>query len=393
MLKRMLLRFWASVLMYLGFVPTAPVYRPGHRISRMRRFLFRCVGRLAGVRGPLSIWGGRGILYPDGTILPMFAGAADAVTTTGSLTTDQAMYEMRAYWSLRPELNYDDVATVKPENVDKPGSSVIWTTNSDLAAATTPLSETVDVDAVALSDSQTTLTLNEYGNAVLTTAKLRATSFADIDDQAAEAIGYNAGLSVDTLARSIVQAGTNVRFAGGVAGRTSIGTGNVLTAALVRRTNAELKSANVKPIGGSFIAFIQPDVAYDLRGETGAAAWRDPHTYSQPEEIWNAEVGKFEGFRFMEFSRAPLFADASDGAGGAGAIDVYGTLFMGAEAVAKAWAKKEGNGPSPRIVLSPVTDKLRRFVAVGWYWFGAYGVFRQAALRRVESASSIGANT
>lgn len=392
MLKGMLLRFWASVLMFLGFVPTAPVYRPGHRISRMRRFLFRIVARLAGVRGPLGIFGGRAILYPDGTVLPSFSGGADAVTTTGSLSTDQAAYEMTAYWSLRPELNYDQVATVKPENVDKPGSSVIWTVNSDLAAATTPLSETVDVDAVALSDSQTTLTLNEYGNAVLTTAKLRTTSFTDIDEQAAEAIGYNAGLSVDTLARSIVQAGSNARFAGGVAGRTSIGTANVLTAALVRRAQAELRGADVRPLGGSFVSFIHPDVSYDLRGETGAAAWRDPHTYSQPEEIWTAEVGKFEGFRFMEFSRAPLFADASDGAGAAGTIDVYGTLFMGAQAIAKAWANKEGNGPQPRIVLSPVTDKLRRFVAVGWYWFGAYGVFRQAALRRVESASSIGAN-
>lgn len=367
--------------------PDRPVFRPG----RFTRALYRLASRLRGVAEPWS--DGRRTFWPDGRISFVVSGGADAYTAAASLSTDQAAYEVLAYWALRPQLNYDLVADVRPTNVTQPGSSITWTVNTDLAAATTPLSETVDVDAVAMSDSQVTLTLAEYGNAVITTAKLRATSFADIDAQAAEAIGFNAGLSVDTIARAIVQAGTNVRFAGGVAGRTSIGAGNTLTAALVRRAAAELKGANVMPFGNSYISHIHPDVAYDLRGETGAAAWRDPHTYSQPQEIWDNELGKFEGFRFMEFSRAPLFADASNGAGGAGTIDVYGTLFLGRQAIAKAWSRKDGNGPEPRIVLSPVLDKLRRFVAVGWYWFGAYGVFRQAALRRVESASSIGANT
>jgi len=29
---------------------------------------------------------------------------------------------------------------------------------------------------------------------------------------------------------------------------------------------------------------------------------------------------------------------------------------------------------------------------MGWYWLGQYGIFRQAAIRRTESASSIGNN-
>ena len=49
--------------------------------------------------------------------------------------------------------------------------------------------------------------------------------------------------------------------------------------------------------------------------------------------------------------------------------------------------------PRTVVVPGPVTDKLRRNVPMGWYWLGAYGVFRQASLRGVESASSIGANS
>jgi hypothetical protein len=40
-----------------------------------------------------------------------------------------------------------------------------------------------------------------------------------------------------------------------------------------------------------------------------------------------------------------------------------------------------------------VVDVLQRFQPVGWYWLGGYARFREASLRRVESASSIGANS
>lgn len=318
---------------------------------------------------------------------------ADAFTATTGMSLDQAAWDRGMYLALRPELFFDSVVDVEPTNQAQPGTTVTFTQFADMPAATTALSETVDVDAVALSDTQVTVTLVEYGNAVNTTAKLRGTSFLPIDPVVANVLGYNAGISLDTIIRDIAVAGTNVRYAGGVAGRTSIAAANVLTAAQVRRALADLRGANVATFGGYYASIIHPDVSYDLRGETGAAAWRDPHTYSQPAEIWAGEIGVFEGFRFMESPRAPLFVNASSGAGAAGTIDVYATLFMGRQALAKAYSTTDGNGAYPRVIASPVVDKLRRFVPMGWYWLGGYGRFREAALRRIESASSIGTNT
>jgi N4-gp56 family major capsid protein len=140
--------------------------------------------------------------------------------------------------------------------------------------------------------------------------------------------------------------------------------------------------------GNYFTAIIHPDVAYDLTGETGAAAWRDPHTYSQPAEIWAGEVGAFEGFRFLETSRAYSLADAGAG----GTVDVYATIFMGREGLAKGTSTGGGYGRNPVVVISPITDHLMRFRGVGWKHFVGYGVFRQEAIRRVESASSIATN-
>lgn len=318
---------------------------------------------------------------------------ADTYTGAAALSTDQAAYDRIAYWSLRPELYFDMIADVKPTAQSMPGSSVIFTIISDLSAATSTLNESVDVDAVALSDSQVTVTLLEKGNAVITTAKIRGTSFIEVDPLVANAVGFNAGLSLDTIVRAVLEAGSNVRYATGGAtdptARNTVEPGDVLAGDDVRRALADLRGANVATIGGNYVSWIHPDVSYDLRGGTGGANWRDPHTYSDPSNIYNGEIGLFEGFRFVETPRAPVFADAGSSTT---LTDVYRTMFAGRQALAKAWSFQDGNGPYPRVVLGPVTDKLRRNVPVGWYFLGGYSIFRQAALRAVESSSSIGTN-
>ena len=119
-----------------------------------------------------------------------------AYTQQSSVSTDQAAYDRLAYFALRSELLFDQAADVQPTNQSMPGSSVVFTIFAELDAATSTLTETSDVTAVAMSDSQVTVTLAEYGNTIKTTAKLRGTSFLDVDATAANLIGYNAGDSI-----------------------------------------------------------------------------------------------------------------------------------------------------------------------------------------------------
>jgi N4-gp56 family major capsid protein len=319
-----------------------------------------------------------------------------ATTGTSALTVDQVAFEKMAYFALRPEMYYDQFADVQATNATNPGASIKFTVFADLAAATTALGEAEDVTPVAMSDSQVTVTLNEYGNATVTTAKLRASSFLPVDPIAAQAVGYNAGLSIDTIARNVLQAGDNVLYATGGAvdpsSRTTVNADDTLAANDVRKVVAQLRGANVPTIGGSYVGFIHPDVSYDFRSATDAAAWRTPANYVDPSGIYNGEIGMFEGVRFMESSRAPLFANASNNSGSTGTIDVYGTLIMGRQALAKGISLGGEYGAQPTIVYGTVTDLLKRFRPVGWKHFVGYGVFRQEALRRIESASSIGTN-
>lgn len=394
---------------------------------------------------------------------------ADAYTGSGTLDFSQTAYDRMAYFALRPELYFDQAADVQATAQAMPGATVTFTIVNDLAIAASALTESTDVSTVAMSDSQVSVSLAEYGNAVLTTAKLRGTSFVDIDPIVANVVGYNAGVSLDTIARAKLDSGTNVQYASGlgattlqssVTARNAVATTNTISSLDIRVARARLRAQNVPTFGGMYVGYIHPDLVADLQGESisgsNVQGWRAPHVYAQPGEIWTGELGAYEGVRWIETPRAPIFqgagASATAGAytmtsatagtftgsapqvgaalstksGGvtvtgtvtiasvasntftvsgsgsvtlagdntvtvaAAGVNVYGTMILGRQALAKAYSFTDGNGAFPHVVPGPITDRLRRFVPMGWYWLGGYSVFRQASLIRIESASTLG---
>jgi len=317
-----------------------------------------------------------------------------AMTQTGTASLDLVItgYEKLAYFSLRPELFFDSVVEVGTTDLTNPGATVNFTIFNELTAATSALGEATDVTPVTIDDAQITVTLAEYGNAVQTSAKLRAVAFMGVNPIVANVLGFNAGVSVDAIARNAAQAGTNVRYSGADGDRNDVDVADTLTGNDVRRAVAELRGANVGTYNGAYKGIIHPDISFDFRGATGGTNWSDPHVQSDPSGIYNGVIGSFQGVSFMESARAPLFANAGDGLNSTGTIDVYGTLIMGRQALAKAYSTGGGYGANPVFVDTPVTDALRRFEGMGWKHLIGYSVFRQAALRRIESASSIGTN-
>jgi len=62
---------------------------------------------------------------------------------------------------------------------------------------------------------------------------------------------------------------------------------------------------------------------------------------------------------------------------------VYRTIIAGKQALAEAVAQE------PNVVIGPVTDKLLRFRPIGWYGVLGFSRYREAALYRIETGSSI----
>lgn len=321
-------------------------------------------------------------------------------TDTAGFNFDKKAWELLAHFALRPQLFYDGWATVKAGETSHPSRKIGFTFMTDIAPLGGGtrnyglLSEDGDATEQTFGDSSIEVEIKEYGAVIKTTKFLRLTGFIPVNPVVANLIGWQAGEEMDALASSVLHGGDKVRLAGGAAARTDLNrteSADYLKAAEIRRAVAYLRGKNVVPLdGGAYAASIHPDVSVDLRTETGAAAWRDPHVYSAPEHIWNGEIGMFEGVRFIETPRAGVVKDAGDAATFS---DVYQTLVVGREAVAKAHLTGEGMGAQPIVVASPVTDNLARRVGMGWYHAVGYKVFRQDALYRIESASSLDPGT
>ena len=312
----------------------------------------------------------------------------DAFTSTGSSslggTVNSAGLVQKAYdrlveFALRSQPLVRSVADKRPSAGTLPGSSITLQLYNDMASETATLTETADKDAVALATpNSVSLTLNEYGNAVITTRKLQLFSLADVDPAIANIVAYNMADSIDKLAMTELRGGTNVIYGGNATGGSYVEATDTITAANIRKVVAKLRSNNAIPRKGSlYWVGIHPEVSHDLRAETGAASWRAPNDYQATDRIWAGEIGSFEGAYFVE---TPRMYSATDGSGSA---KNYRTIIAGQQALAEAVAEE------PHVVIGPVTDKLMRLRPIGWYGVLGFKRYREDALYRIESGSSI----
>jgi len=202
------------------------------------------------------------------------------------------------------------LADVKPVQQAMPGSSVVFSIYSDLAQATSTLTETSDVSSIALGNpSQVTVTLNEYGSAVTTTKKLNLTSFNDVDSALADIIAYNAADSIDNVVGQVLSAGTNVLFANGPSGTAPTSSATVLpvdtmTVSEIRNAVVSLRTNKAIPrLGELYAAYLHPRQSADLRAETGTGGFQELTKYVERTPFVAGAVGVIEGAFIVETPR------------------------------------------------------------------------------------------
>jgi N4-gp56 family major capsid protein len=327
------------------------------------------------------------------------ANAYTSTTTVSNAVLDA--YDKAFEFGLRALPTYRTIADKRPVSVNNPGDSVTFSLYSDLAAATTPLTETVDPDSVAIGNpSRVSVTLEEYGNAAIMTRRLQLTSLSDVDKALANILAFNMVDSIDTLVQDALRAGSQVlrraggaytyTAPGGVAGApSSVVTTDTLTTEAVTSTVARLRAQKVLPrVGDLYRCDLHPYVAHDLRAETGSAGWVVPHemTDAGVGNIWKGTIGTYQGAVFVENPRAYSAQDGADADGAGAGVEltrVFRTYFTGQQALAEAVNEEF------HMVIGEVTDKLKRLRPVGWYGMAGWGVYRQEAVTRVETAASL----
>ena len=302
-------------------------------------------------------------------------GNPTTVTSISNLV--QTAYDQYVRMALRSIPVMRAIADVKPVQQAMPGSSVVFSIYSDLNAATSTLTETADVSSIALGNpSQVTVTLQEYGSAVTTTKKLNLTSFNDVDAALADIIAYNAADSIDQVVAGVLTAGTNVIYAGTATNTAGITATQTISVADIREAVVQLRTNKAVPrIGELYAAYLHPRQSADLRAESGTGGFQELTKYVERTPFVAGAVGVLEGAFIVETPRVPFATN--------GTTNVYKAVVAGREALAEAMAQDIST------VIGPEIDALRRFRTIGWYYFGGFNRLREAALYRIESATSI----
>lgn len=296
-------------------------------------------------------------------------------------------YDKYFEFALRSQPMFRSWVDKRPVNVTNPGESVVFNIYKDFAQATSTLSEAVAPDPVSMiNTSQVTVTLNEYGNWANETVRLQQDALSDVDSALANQLAYNCMDSLDSLIQTKLATATQVgRRAAGAFGFNSfdgvltnapavtgvVGT-DTIKSSDVRTIVATMRNNKVLPrVGGSYIGAVSPYVSADLQSETGAAAWRDPHTYNAGgvSNIWSGVLGEYQGAVFVE---TPRLNSAQSGSGTGGTqYRVYDNYFLGQQAIAEAV------NIEPSVRSGPVVDPFHRFLPIGWYGFLGWNLFRQ----------------
>ena len=295
----------------------------------------------------------------------------------------QTAYDQYVRMALRSIPVMRALADVKPVQQAMPGSSVVFSIYSDLAQATSTLTETSDVSSIALGNpNQITVTLNEYGSAVTTTKKLNLTSFNDVDTALADIIAYNAADSIDAVVAAVLTGAgnTNIVYGGNATTTNTIDSADTMTVAAIRKAVTELRTNKALPrIGELYAAYLHPRQTADLRAETGTGGFQALTQYVDRTPFVAGAVGVIEGAFVVETPRVPYAVNTNSPA-----VNVYKAVIAGREALAEA------QGQDISTVVGPQIDALRRYHTIGWYYFGGFNILRTAALYQIQSAATNG---
>ena len=250
---------------------------------------------------------------------------ASNLTTTGTLAhLATVWYNRKALDQLKVIFRF--LLATEPDILPRRNGKVVqWFRYSLLGANTSASTEGAVGTGLALTTTTVSATVAEYSDFITVSTFLEETAIDPIVQNAAEQLGYRAGLSVDTIVRTEFDSTASPEIAT---------LGSALTAADLRQAVALLKGANVMPkMGDDFVGIIHPYVVFDLQSDNTAGGFVDVLKYAQPGNFLNGEVGRVGGVRLFQTTNVKTSGTAPNvkyyvyvvGKGAVGSVDLAGS--------------------------------------------------------------------
>jgi N4-gp56 family major capsid protein len=318
---------------------------------------------------------------------------ANTQTTTLNNPGNDLSPEMKTYYEKRlidlaePKLVHDQFGDKYP--IPKNGGKTIeFRKYSPLQKATTPITEGVTPNGNKLNVSAMTATIDQYGDYVQLSDLLDLTAIDNNVVQATKLLGSQSGRTLDTVTREVLAGGTSVMFAPKADGtvitsRLTLDATCKINVDLIFRAKAQLAAMNANPIDDSFVAIIHPYVSYDLMRDP---EWIDVHKYATPDNIYQGEIGKIGGVRFVETSEAKIWKDETCPAG----LAVFSTLVL----ASNAFGVTEVQGGGLQHIVKQLgygNDPLNQRSSAGWKATKVAKRLVEEYMVRIESCSAYSA--
>ena len=250
--------------------------------------------------------------------LQMFAGTQ---TTDMNSPGNDLSPGMRTFYDdilldiVGPKLVHDQDAVKKPIPRNH-GKKIQFRGFSPLPKVTDTLIEGVTPEGGQLDMYTIEATIEQYGYYVTVSDLLDLTHADPIIAEGLKCLADQSGVSLDTVTRNVLVAGTSVFYAPKISGgseteitsRKDLDADCQLTVDLIEQIVAEMETANVPKFDDGFYhAILHPLNKYVLMKDPN---WRDPHKYVDTSNLYAGELGEIGGVRFMQTSEAAIFAGA-----------------------------------------------------------------------------------
>lgn len=309
--------------------------------------------------------------------------AVQTTLLTGLSPEMKTFYDMTLIDEASANLVHDQFGQKRPIPKGS-GKTIEFRKFAPLAKATTALTEGVPPTGKALSVTAITATVAQYGDFIAQSDVLELTALDNTILEATKLLGKQAGATLDTITRNVLQSGTNVTYCPKVAAngtetavtsRTDLDNTAQLTVKVIQQVVAKLRGVNAPTINGKYVAIVHPYVAYDLMRDP---EWIDAHKYAQPENLYEGEIGEMAGVRFVQTTEAKIYS------GG-----VFGTLIMGDG----AYGVTDVTGGGLETIVKQkgsagTADPLNQVSTVGWKALKTAELLIPQYIVRVESKSA-----
>lgn len=315
------------------------------------------------------------------------------VTTDSKLSAEnKTFYDRALVEEAGPNLIHGQFGQKRP--IPKNGGKRIqFRRYASLPKALKPLTEGVTPEGRKLSATAVEAEVNQYGDFVCLSDVLDLTAIDNNVLEATKAVGRQAGLTLGTITRNVLQSGTNVFYcpkvgANGVqtpvTDRSGLDKTCTLTVDVVKKVAAMLKAANAPKIDGDYVCILHPYVAYDIMSDP---RWEEMHKYTTPENMYQGEIGRIAGVRFVETSEAAVYKGTENSC--PTGLAVFGCLFI----AQGAYGVTEVTGGGLQTIIKQLgsagtADPLDQRSTVGWKALQTAEILMEPYMVRVECCSA-----